>query len=503
MKKVTDIPIVSKNNITVYESHSRDKCIRFGKGQSFCISQPGNTNKWQFYREDRISTFYFVFDRNKDESDPLSIVVIDSNQYGIELTDKNNKTGNISEYGKDAEGYLDYLESMGINRNIFKHIPLTEEEIKDEEMFGRENLDFDWFIKLSPEDKMKYISRDHFLSDDQFKWLVDNNVRNLVLLYLENARSHEDVYNFIKNDKQYLKKMKYVAKNDMKTQHTSYIKDFNYILFSQEEILNDENFVRSFHERSSSEFEKASLYLFKKDKNFNINSIPKEVIDLIKEDTHYSYEFAKSFNFNLDKIPKEIINEISKYSIYSYNFAENVNFDLNKIPKPMIDSISASLNTAIDFVSNFIRTDNFSMKNIPIEIINSIAKSSYASFDLASVSIGHDILNMFSIPTEIINSIAKSLERVYLLAKLIDFDITKLPKEIINRIAETHNFSFMFAKYADFNLNKLPKEILDTIAENNMHSYDFAKAVDFNLNKVPQPIINSANKYESNIKWIK
>jgi hypothetical protein len=55
-EEITDVPIISKNNITVYESHSRDKCIRFGKGQSFCISQPGNT-QWQSYRDINLPLF--------------------------------------------------------------------------------------------------------------------------------------------------------------------------------------------------------------------------------------------------------------------------------------------------------------------------------------------------------------------------------------------------------------------------------------------------------------
>ena len=128
--------------IKIYDGNEVGKCIYYtqggltGRRYSFCIGQPGNT-MWKSYRDTKTSTFYFVIDTSKDMSDPLHIVVVDSTKYGIELTDANNKTNNISEFGSNANKYIDYLQDMGVPTDkIFINKPKTQEEIKEEEKLG-------------------------------------------------------------------------------------------------------------------------------------------------------------------------------------------------------------------------------------------------------------------------------------------------------------------------------------------------------------------------------
>jgi hypothetical protein len=216
-KEVTNFeekPIASSNNITVYESHSRDKCIHFGAGQSFCISQPGNT-MWQSYRDTQASTFYFVFDKNRKPEDPLSVVVVDvTNGSGEEneeestvlLTDRNNNTGKISEYGNNYSLYFNYLRSKGIDTDIFENNPLTKEEIKETKILGSENEDLQWFINLSPDYKSKYIGRGNKLTDEQFKYIWDNNIDWLIKQYIgTGSELNKYQIQLIKTNKQYLK----------------------------------------------------------------------------------------------------------------------------------------------------------------------------------------------------------------------------------------------------------------------------------------------------------
>ena len=175
-------PIFSKNNIDVYEAHGKDKCIQYGKGYGFCISRPGNT-LYQSYRDSAESTFYFVFDRNLPKRDPLHIVVVDHTKNGIKLTDANNRTGIIDKFGKNVDAYMEHLESKGVPKAIFKNIPHSEKELVEKEKLGKVNRSLDFFKGLTHEERSKYIGRGHILSNQQFDYLWDNKLMDLLVQY--------------------------------------------------------------------------------------------------------------------------------------------------------------------------------------------------------------------------------------------------------------------------------------------------------------------------------
>ena len=198
----------SGNGIDIYEANSIGKCIAYSqKGLTdiwydFCIGKPGPQNMYKSYRDSQVSTFYFIIDKNKfktdennnvDLSDPLHIVVFDRTQDDVELTDANNRTGNIAEYGEDANGYINYLKQKGVPVDeLLVNRPKTEQETYEDKLLGEKNDDLNWFInldnptrsdykkpKLEPGDpetnyyKWAYIGRGHVLSDKQFDFLMD------------------------------------------------------------------------------------------------------------------------------------------------------------------------------------------------------------------------------------------------------------------------------------------------------------------------------------------
>ena len=171
-------PIFEGNGIKVYDGNDVGKCIKYstggltGKHYGFCIGQPANT-MWQSYRDSKTSTFYYIIDQNRELSDPLHIIVLDYTQHGIELTDANNSTGNIAEYGSDVNSYLKYLTSKGVPTNIFVNKKKTPDEEAEQSKLGSGNSDLGWFKKLSYEEKSKYVGRGHLLSDEQFNYLWD------------------------------------------------------------------------------------------------------------------------------------------------------------------------------------------------------------------------------------------------------------------------------------------------------------------------------------------
>jgi hypothetical protein len=175
-----DIPLFSKNGIDIFDGNTIGKCVKYtqggltGKGYRFCIGQPGNT-MYQTYRNTKTSTFFYIVDTNRDGLDPLHIVVMDITKYGPEFTDSTNITGTISEYGKDADGYIRYLKSKGVPMDKFKMRSKTKEEVEEDELLDNPNGDLGWFKKLSFEYKSSYIGRGHKLTNDQFDYLMIGN----------------------------------------------------------------------------------------------------------------------------------------------------------------------------------------------------------------------------------------------------------------------------------------------------------------------------------------
>lgn len=171
-------PIFDGNGIKVYDGNDVGKCIKYttggltGKHYGFCIGQPANT-MWQSYRDSKTSTFYYVIDENRELNDPLHIVVVDATEYGIELTDADNSTGNISKYGDDTDGYLMYLKNKGVPIDLFLNKEKTNAENDEQQKLGYAEYDLDWFKELNYEEKSKYIGRGHILSDEQFEYLWD------------------------------------------------------------------------------------------------------------------------------------------------------------------------------------------------------------------------------------------------------------------------------------------------------------------------------------------
>jgi hypothetical protein len=201
-ERTSDTPIFNNNGIKIYDANDKNKCIIYtqggvtGKKYSFCIGQYIN-NMYQSYRDNRVSTFYFLVDQNRDfESDPLHIVVIDHTKNEFLLTDASNNTGTISEFGNNVGDYFNYLKTKGVNVDIFKHRPKSEEEKKEDKELGDEYHDLNWFKQLSYDYKSKYIGRGHQLGDEQFSYLwgdrKSKGFADLLKQYLNNGITISD-----------------------------------------------------------------------------------------------------------------------------------------------------------------------------------------------------------------------------------------------------------------------------------------------------------------------
>jgi len=175
----------SNEKFDIYDGNSVEKCIQYtqggltGQNYPFCIGQFGNS-MYQSYRNTNTSTFYYIIDKTRIKKssgggvnldDPLHIVVFDVGANSVTLTDANNETGTISEYGENVDGYITYLIDNGVEVDKMINRPKTAAEIAEDKLLGNSNSDLNWFKQLSFEYKKSYIGRGHPLTNDQFIYL--------------------------------------------------------------------------------------------------------------------------------------------------------------------------------------------------------------------------------------------------------------------------------------------------------------------------------------------
>ena len=207
---VSDQEQVAKSpdeKIKVYKANAVDKCIILGRGQRFCISQPGNS-QFHGYRNTKDSTFYFVYDNTRN--DDLKVVVVDATRNGIEITDGQNNTAQTMQdpyestpkrITSNPDLYFKYLKEKGVDTTIFKNEPKTAKEDAEHAKLGRGNQDLAWFKALTYEERKNYISRGHPLSDEQFNLLFTTRSEPLLKIYVSlGIILHGKQLNLVLND---------------------------------------------------------------------------------------------------------------------------------------------------------------------------------------------------------------------------------------------------------------------------------------------------------------
>jgi predicted transcriptional regulator len=185
-------PIFSNEYVDIYDGNDVGQCIKYttgfgltDKNYQFCIGQKRN-NRHQSYRDLYTSTFYYILDKTKDLNDPLHLVVYDYSRNGVNLTDENNTTGTIAEFGNDVHAYQKYLDSLGVPvERLLVHRPYSDEEEYEVLKLQRKNKDLEWFKSLSYKEKKRYIGRGHELSDEQFNFLIQYKSKELLQDYAD------------------------------------------------------------------------------------------------------------------------------------------------------------------------------------------------------------------------------------------------------------------------------------------------------------------------------
>lgn len=204
-----DDAIYNENGLTIYEGDTREKCIKYGQGESWCISRKDTSNMFNTYRYryDEIN-FYFIFDSERVDTFSKIVLLVDKNG-DYYLANRNNSgdfAGNKEYKWNDIVDIQPKLKDL---KNLFKPKPLTKREreiyelikirIKDD-LFGKFNsydivesyisfghvLFAEQFVALPTELRNKYINLGHTLNQSIFEQLSQKEIHLYFSILMKN-----------------------------------------------------------------------------------------------------------------------------------------------------------------------------------------------------------------------------------------------------------------------------------------------------------------------------
>lgn len=201
--------LFNNESVELFEVTSQKGCVTLGDGTSWCVSDPKiGPGYYEKYRTESDhgtkspGTFYYLNDKTRGPKDPLRRVMIlvhedpyGEGNYEYSITDMDNSTGRISEFGKDALGYIKYLSSKGVPVELIKPKPYSPEELKDKSA----KLTSEKFHTLNPMEKIQAINQGVRISHLDLHYL--KNVDYLINYYLNSGTILQDVEkNILFND---------------------------------------------------------------------------------------------------------------------------------------------------------------------------------------------------------------------------------------------------------------------------------------------------------------
>lgn len=327
--------IYNKNKLLILLGNLKEKCIRYGQGKSWCISRRDSSNMFFSYRmrlEEPV--FYFVFDKEKPKTDKYhAMVIYVDNKDKYKVSDADNK-GDKAMTWDEIEKIQPKLIGL---KNLFKHIPLTEEEKEDYKKF-KKPVSNETYENFNYDEREKYIGFLHDLTEEQIRmtWAIPNQ-KTLISKYVTTglgANLPQDIQN----------KLPLSDKLKLENNRTTAIKNGIKLSDNQFESINDElkkyyieitlKMLRDYNEDN---FEHDPHKLTEKQLQYCDNKTKQEYLELLIDDSYFElspYEIKildvklkiqyiknnLSQGLNIDdkvlkSCPKEVINDYIEYCI--------------------------------------------------------------------------------------------------------------------------------------------------------------------------------------------
>lgn len=180
-------------DVLILKGDDEHKCVRYGKGYSFCISRPGGGNMYGAYRLTKSSTFYFIYFKKVPKTDERHIMVLDRTEEGWEWTFGKNQT-------KAVKGGWDEIITqfpvLAKYKDKFINKPLTDEEHQYQRKLSAfvSQPTLEKFKEFSYKEKADVLKFGMLLPLDLFESL-DEDLRNEWITV--GPKMSDDIYNLL------------------------------------------------------------------------------------------------------------------------------------------------------------------------------------------------------------------------------------------------------------------------------------------------------------------
>lgn len=115
------------DEIIIVDGGSRSKCVRYGKGQTWCISNPQH-NMFNSYRVNQGATIYFVLQKNVEGNEQKLVILNYGGKYSIaDKTNSGNRAGSLGN-AKPWSNVEKEIPNLRGKEEFFKYKPITDEE---------------------------------------------------------------------------------------------------------------------------------------------------------------------------------------------------------------------------------------------------------------------------------------------------------------------------------------------------------------------------------------
>jgi len=183
--------VYNQNNLRIYAAKTKEACIKYGNGYSFCISSRGSENMYSQYRIEQSGTPYFVFDDTKTSKqdnpgqfeDPEHLLVVfvynpedEGGEYtnGYSVTDANNSGEDDFDDFNGVESNYPRLKGL---KNIFQPIELNPKEKAEYKI--ELNYNNHLYFKI-----LRYYEEKKLINSDEFRFadikMADKSIDDLL-----------------------------------------------------------------------------------------------------------------------------------------------------------------------------------------------------------------------------------------------------------------------------------------------------------------------------------
>ena len=182
--------VYNQNNLRIYVGPTKEACVKYGNGYSFCISARGGSNMYSQYRIENFGTPYFVFDDTKTSKQSSPGKFEDPNHLLVVFV---YNPEDYEEGGGLSEGYTitnadnsgeDYFESFNGVERYYPRLKGLENIFQPIEVNPKEKAEYDIELKYNDAllDVKRSYKKDINIDDFQFTkiGLANGNIDNLI-----------------------------------------------------------------------------------------------------------------------------------------------------------------------------------------------------------------------------------------------------------------------------------------------------------------------------------